>query len=129
MAQQSRYGSGSIRSKAEGRWELRVSAGRDPVTGRSRSVSRSVRGSKREAEAALAGLLVEVRQGRSDHHGTDATVKDLVEQWLDLRRDTLSVTTYEGYVAKARHPARSRRGLGPQADRAGHRRLLPGPRP
>jgi len=66
-------------------------------------VSRSVRGSKREAQAALAGLLVEVRQGRSDHQGTDATIKDLVEQWLDLRRDTLSVTTYEGYVAKARH--------------------------
>ncbi|MDH4148162.1 MAG: hypothetical protein OEY23_23645 [Acidimicrobiia bacterium] len=33
MARQSRYGSGSIRRKGEGRWELRVSAGRDPATG------------------------------------------------------------------------------------------------
>jgi len=78
-----------------------VSAGRDPATGRSRYISRTVRGSKREAEAALAGLLVGVTQGR-DLPTTDATVGDLVEQWLDLRRETLSVTTYEAYLAKAR---------------------------
>jgi len=103
VTRQSRYGSGSIRSKGDSRWELRVSAGRDPVTGRSRYISRTVRGSKREAEAAMAALLIEVRDGRSSHTGTDTTIGVLVEQWLDLRRDTLSVTTYEGYVAKARH--------------------------
>ena len=102
MAQRSRYGSGSIRPKGEGRWELRVSVGRDPAT-RSRYISRTVRGSKREAEAALAGLLVGVSQ-RRDHQTTDATVRDLVEQWLDLRRETRSVTTYEAYLAKARYP-------------------------
>jgi len=101
VAHRSRYGSGSIRPKGDGRWELRVSAGRDPATSRSRYVSRTVRGSKREAEAALAGLLVGVTQGR-DLPTTDATVRDLVEQWLDLRRETLSVTTYEAYLAKAR---------------------------
>ena len=33
MAHKGRYGAGSIRRSDEGRWELRVSVGRDPVTG------------------------------------------------------------------------------------------------
>src|SRR4051812_2383917 len=102
MAPQSRYGAGSIRSKGDGRWELRVSAGRDPVTGKVRYVSRSVRGSKRQAQATMAELLVEVAQGNGGHAGTDATMRTLIEQWLDLRRDTLSVTTYEAYLGKVR---------------------------
>jgi integrase len=103
MARQSSYGRGSVRAKGEGRWELRVHAGRDPVTGRTRYVSRSVRGTKREAEAALAALVVEVAKGVGGHSGTDAKIADLVEQWLDLRRESLSITTYEGYAGKARH--------------------------
>jgi integrase len=102
MARQSRYGAGSIRKKGEGRWELRVSAGRDPVNGRARYLSRSVRGTKREAEAAMAALLVEVGQG-GGQPGTDSTMRELIEQWLELRRESLSVTTYEGYLGKVRY--------------------------
>ncbi|MFN0026848.1 MAG: tyrosine-type recombinase/integrase [Acidimicrobiales bacterium] len=101
MAHKSRYGAGSIRKRDEGRWELRVLAGRDPVSGKHRYVSRSVRGTKREAEAVMAALLVEVSQG-GGRQGTDATMGHLIEQWLDLRKDSLSVTTYEGYVGKVR---------------------------
>ena len=63
MAHKSRYGAGSIRKRDEGRWELRVSVGRDPVTGQHRYLSRSVRGTKR-AEAVMAALLVEVSHAR-----------------------------------------------------------------
>lgn len=99
-----RWGSGSIR-KRPGRdaWELRVSAGRDPVTKRYRYVSRSIVGTKKQAEAALAVLLTDVSTGTGGHKGADATVGELVEQWLDLRRETLSVTTWEAYCAKARY--------------------------
>jgi hypothetical protein len=39
--------------------ELRVYAGRDPVTGRKRYLSRTARGGKREAQRTLAALIVE----------------------------------------------------------------------
>lgn len=79
-----------------------MSVGRDPVKGRYRYVSRTVAGSRREAEAALAALVTEVHAGVGGHTGSDATVGELVEQWLDLKRDRLSVTTWEGYAGKAR---------------------------
>jgi integrase len=79
-----------------------VSTGRDPVKGRYRYVSRTVHGTRKEAEAALAALVTQVNTGAGGHTGTDATVAELVEQWLDLKRDTLSVTTWEGYAGKAR---------------------------
>ena len=102
MTKRARYGSGSIRAIGERRWEVRISVGRDRVTKRYRHVSQSVRGTKKEAEAALAALIAEVRAGRGGHSGTDATVRELVEQWLDIRKDTLSVTTYEAYFGEAR---------------------------
>lgn len=78
-----------------------MSVGRDPVTKRYRYVSRSFSGTKKDAEAALAALLGEVNASGA-HKGSDATVGELVEQWLDLKRETLSVTTWEGYAGKAR---------------------------
>ncbi len=76
--------------------------GRDPATRRLRYVSRSVRGSKKQAVAALAALVTEVGAGVGGHKGSDATVGELVEQWLELRREALSLTTYEAYLGKAR---------------------------
>lgn len=44
----------------------------------------------------------------------------LIEQWLDLTRESLSVTTWEGYAGKAPIPTHPlpREGVGPQAQRA-----------
>jgi len=72
------------------------------VTKRYRYVSRSVGGTKKDAEAALAALLTEVNSGTGGHKGSDVTIGELVEQWLDLRKESLSVTTWEAYAAKAR---------------------------
>jgi integrase len=102
MATRAGYGGGSLRRRGDRKWELRVSTGRDPVKGRYRYVSRTVHGTRKEAEAALAALVVQVNTGAGGHTGTDASVGELVEQWLDLKRDTLSVTTWEGYAGKAR---------------------------
>jgi integrase len=102
MATRAGYGGGSLRRRGDRKWELRVSTGRDPVRGRYRYVSRTVHGTRKEAEAALAALVTQVNTGAGGHTGTDATVGELVEQWLDLKRDALSVTTWEGYAGKAR---------------------------
>jgi integrase len=63
-------------------WQLRVFAGRDPVTGHKRWTTKTVRGGKRQAQRELASLIVEVDRGLAA--GTDATVNDLLERWLEL---------------------------------------------
>ena len=85
-----------MRERSPGVWELIVEAGRDPVTGRSRQVSRTFRGTLRDAKKARAELLVEVGKGR--HTGTAATVDDLYREWIaELRRKGRSPNTVYGY--------------------------------
>jgi hypothetical protein len=63
-------------------WEVRVEAGCDPLTQRRRQVSRTVRGTKRDAEKVLNQLNAEADEG--EHTGTDATFKEVAERWLRL---------------------------------------------
>jgi integrase len=71
---------GSVRQRGPNRWQVRVSAGRDPATGRYRYVSRSIEGGKREALRAATELGTEVRRGmRPAERGTLA---DLLEKWM-----------------------------------------------
>ena len=48
MATRAGYGGGSLRRRCDGKWELRVCTGRDPVKGRYRYVSRTARGTRKE---------------------------------------------------------------------------------
>jgi integrase len=85
-----------MRERAPGTWELIVEAGRDPVTGRSRQVSRTFHGTLRDAKRARAELLVEVGKGR--HTGTATTVDQLYTEWVaELRRKGRSPNTVYGY--------------------------------
>ena len=86
---------GGLREKSAGVWEVRVESGRDPVSGKRRQVSRTVRGTKREAEKVLNALVVDADQGH--HTGTSATFKELSEQWLALAENDLSPTTLRRY--------------------------------
>lgn len=101
MATRARYGSGSLRVRGDGRWEARVSIGKDPKTGRYVYKSRTVRGTRRQAEAALRELTAEIEAG-GPPAAANVLVGELIEQWLDLKRDALSVTTWEAYTGKAR---------------------------
>ena len=86
-----------MRERAAGVWELIVEAGRDPVTGRRRQVSRTFHGSMRDAKHARAALLVEVRKGR--HTGTGATLDHLFDEWvIELERKGRSPNTIHGYA-------------------------------
>ncbi|HEX9467466.1 MAG TPA: tyrosine-type recombinase/integrase, partial [Acidimicrobiia bacterium] len=71
---------GFIRKRGDA-WQVIVYAGRDPVTGRKRQLSRNVRGTKREAQAVRTRLLLEVDDG--NHVSTAATFGELVEQWFE----------------------------------------------
>lgn len=97
---------GHLRERRAGVWELVVELGRDPLSGRRRQQSRTVRGTKRQAQQALRSLIGDVEGGRLT--GTATTVSDLLDQWLDLFADELSPTTLREYrrlVARRIKPA------------------------
>lgn len=87
---------------AKGRpyWRLRVYAGLDPVSGKERSRERGMRGTKREADAALRRFAKEVDDGR--HRSTDGTVDYLLDRWIAHGAASWSPTTLESYTGNAR---------------------------
>ena len=101
-----------------------MSTGRDPVKGRYRYVSRTVQGTRKEAEAALAALVTQVNAGAGGHTGTNATVAELVEQWLDLKGHPLA---RRGGAGEDGERAARPRSSGDNAQRL--RPLHPGDRP
>ncbi|HYY80792.1 MAG TPA: hypothetical protein VFD04_16660, partial [Actinomycetes bacterium] len=101
-----------IRKRRDG-LQVQVYAGRDPLTGRKRWVSRQVPGqtkqSQREAKKVEAQLLEEVDRGR--HRGERSrTVGELVERWLEWRQHVrpispVSVANYRGAIDRYVLPA------------------------
>lgn len=67
------------REKSPGRWELRVTAGKDKRTGKPRRLSRTFHGSKRDALRAQSKFEAEVFEGQAI--GTKATFEQLLERW------------------------------------------------
>ncbi len=92
---------GTMRERTPGTWELVVSAGLDPSTGRYRRVIRQVKTtSKRAAKVALAELETAVANGRVSFD--DPTVSDLLDRWLEhitgLGRSATTLYHYRQYV-------------------------------
>lgn len=83
-----------------GSWEVRVYAGRDPVSGRPRTVSRSIKakpGQTKPPKAARdleAAMKVRYGNGNLD---SDATVAEVIESWLAQVSPELSPWTVRGY--------------------------------
>ena len=90
-----------------GVWRLRVVTGYDPTTGNPRQKSRTVYGTRKVADEALAAFLTEVRTGTTII-ATD-TLNALLDRWLEHMEKDLSTTTIRGYRDKL---IRVRRDLG-----------------
>jgi integrase len=87
---------GSKRERRPGVWELRAYAGRDPVTGRHLSVSRTFHGGSRLADRALRALVAEVEEGKVG--GSTTTIAALARAWLaECERVGRSPTTLREY--------------------------------
>lgn len=100
---------GHIRQRGDV-WELRVSAGSDPLTGRRRVVTRTFRGSRKQAERALTSLLGELDDGA--HRGPDASLATLLDRWWAHARTRWSPATrrvYAGYRKTYLDPHANRR--------------------
>jgi hypothetical protein len=80
-----------MRERQPGVWELIVSVGRDPLSGKWKRRSRTVRGTKRDAQRALADLVHDVTNGAVKP--ADITVGATLDRWLEFARDDLSPTT------------------------------------
>lgn len=95
-----------MRERRPGVWELIVQLPRETPGERARQLSRTVHGTKRDAQRALAQLVSGVSAGKST--STATTLDDLLRRWLDHIDGELSPTTLREY----RRPVAKR--IGPQ---------------
>ena len=72
-----------MNDRKPGVWTLRVFIGRD-ASGRPVQVSRTCRGSKREAETALAKYVAELSENKPALEGVGATVGQLLDEWVQV---------------------------------------------
>lgn len=73
---------GHIRKRSQDSWEIAVDAGRD-ANGKRRQVFESVKGPKRNAQARLAQLLVDLESGVYVKARKDLTVASYLREWLN----------------------------------------------
>ncbi len=87
-------------------WELRVYVGTDPVTGKQRYASRTVRGGKREAQRALNEMVSDAERGLVVR--TNATTGELIEAWFEHAAGDFSPKTVKetrGFIDRNLLPA------------------------
>ena len=87
---------GHIQSRSPGSYRLRYSLGRDPVTGKRRIATTTVRGTRKDAERELTRLL---RTADTGEHVDPSrmTVRQWLKTWLDTVRSEISPKSYERY--------------------------------
>jgi len=87
---------GHIRQRSPGSFELRYDLAADPATGRRKTVTTTVRGSRKDAERELRRLLHAVDTGQHvDPHRT--TVREWLTTWLAVIRQQVAPRTAERY--------------------------------
>lgn len=103
---------GNITVKTPGKvYELRVSLGRDPATGKYRQRSLTVRGTRKQAERALRELIEEVEDGRGRGEDPHRTFGMLLDEWLTfLEGIGRSPTTIDRYRNTIEHQLKPRLG-------------------
>ncbi len=80
---------GSIRQRSKGSWEIFYDMGADPVTGKRRQKSQTVKGTKRDAQRILREVLLSLEQG-SYVKPNKITLGEWLSQWL---KDYASMNT------------------------------------
>jgi integrase len=87
---------GHIRERSPGSFELRYNLGTDPVTGKRKIATVTVRGGRKDAEKELRRLLRSLDTG--EHvNPTRITVRKWLSTWLDAVRPEVAPKTHERY--------------------------------
>ena len=77
--------SGHLRQRSSGSYELRYSLGTDPATGKRKTITTTVRGTRKQAEKELRRLLHTIDNG--EHvDPSRITVRDWLSTWLGAVR-------------------------------------------
>jgi integrase len=84
---------GHLEPRGNGTWRAKVFLGQD-AHGRQRYLTRTVHGTKREADAQLRQLILEAGLAHDTSH---ATFDDLAVKWLELTSEALSPSTLREY--------------------------------
>jgi integrase len=90
---------GTKLERSPGVWRLRVFTGTDPVTASPRQASRTFRGTREQADTALAEFVSEV-VNRTAPLVKPTTVAEYLHRWLHHITPTRSPTTIRGYKFK-----------------------------
>ena len=121
---------GNFRKRGKGSWEVRVDMGRDPLTGKRRQVSRTIKGTKRDAQALAASLISQQGAGIDAPPGK-LKVGDYLRQWLSAyAQPNTAPNTYKRYEELVRLHLASVLGgvpltkLRPQHIQEAYRRML-----
>ena len=88
---------GHIRRRSEGSWELKYDTGRDGLTGTRITRTKTVRGTKKEAQRELRSLLAAVDNGTFADPGK-MTLGAWLDKWLEARRNSIAKKTAERYA-------------------------------
>lgn len=88
---------GHIRKRSKNSWAVVVELPRDPETGKRRQRWVTVRGTKKDAERVLAGLLVEAGSGLANLPSSLLTVERYLHTWLEGSRHTVRNSTLHNY--------------------------------
>jgi integrase len=85
---------GHVRPHGEHRWRIYVAAGTDPVTGRRRQITKVVAGTRKDADLALARLLLEVDGG---HHAAagERTFGQALDAYIAHKALSVAATTHD----------------------------------
>ena len=88
---------GHIQQRSPGSFRLRYTLGKDPVTGKRRTATATVRGTRKDAERELTRLLRTTDTG--EHvDPSRMTVRQWLDTWLDAVRAEISPKTHERYT-------------------------------
>jgi integrase len=105
-----------MRQRGDHSWLLTAYVGWDGVAKKRRYVTRTVHGTRRDAERALADFVSEVNKQRvaiTAAGSRQLTVKDVLDQWLEARRQVLSPSTVDRYRVAIKHVVASSVGALP----------------
>jgi hypothetical protein len=88
---------GHIQQRSPGSFRLRYTLGKDPITGKRRTATTTVQGTRKDAERELTRLL---RTADTGEHVDPSrmTVRQWLETWLDAVRAEVSPKTHESYA-------------------------------
>ncbi|MGH2788910.1 MAG: site-specific integrase [Actinomycetota bacterium] len=94
---------GYKRRRSDQSWTLEVYLGRDPVTGKKRKLTKSIRptgslrAQEKAADAALAQMIHEVETG-SSLEPSKLTVAGYLDRWLEVTRPRVKPRTHDRYA-------------------------------